>query len=205
VAIKSGIGLDYNRTMENHRWQLIAGLKIGAIILVILVIGLGFAWQQKRARINQVGVSSFSRLMGQAADDEILVIPYQQTLYKHFGNALNPQVKLEVKTTTGYKNLEFLIDSGAVVSALPKIAALDLGADLDNLPRITIEGFAGQKTFAYRGEFVVKIGKEEVVLPVVFSENSQASNILGRIGFFDQFNVVFNADDKNITISRRTI
>jgi len=191
--------------MENNRWQLIAGLKIGAVVLVILVIGLGFAWQKKQTRINQVGVSGFSRLMGQTADDEILVIPYQQTLYKHFGNALNPQVKLEVKTTTGYKNLEFLIDSGAVVSALPKIAALDLGANLDNLPRITIEGFAGQKTFAYRGEFVLKIGKGEVVLPVVFSENPQASNILGRIGFFDQFNVVFNADDRNITISRRVL
>lgn len=191
--------------MENNRWQLIAGLKIGILVLVVLVIGLFFAWQKKQARINQVGISSFSRLMGQATGDEILVIPYQQTLYKHFGNALNPQVKLQVKTTTGYNSLEFLIDSGAVVSALPKIAALDMGADLENLPRITIEGFAGQKTFAYRGEFVVKIGQDDVVLPVVYSENPQASNILGRIGFFDQFNIVFNADDKNITISRRAL
>lgn len=191
--------------MENNRWQVIAGLKIGVVVLLILVIGLGFAWQRKQARINQIGVSSFSRLINQAADDEILVIPYQLTLYKHFGNALNPQVGLAVKTTTGYKDWEFLIDSGAVVSALPKIAAADLGSDLENLPRITIEGFAGQKTFAYRGEFIVKVGKEEIVLPVVFSENPQASNILGRIGFFDQFNVVFNADNKNIIISRRAI
>ena len=107
--------------MENNRWQLIAGLKIGVLVLVVLVIGLFFAWQRQQARINQVDIASFSRLLSQGADDEILVIPYQQTLYKHFGNALNPQVKLQVKTTTGYKNLEFLIDSGAVVSALPKI------------------------------------------------------------------------------------
>jgi len=191
--------------MENNRWQVIAGLKIGVVFLVILVTGLFFFYQRKQARINQVGVSSFSRLINQTADDEILVIPYQQTLYKHFGNAINPQVRLEVKTIGGYQNMEFLIDSGAVVSALPKLAALDLGANLDNLPRITIEGFAGQKTFAYRGEFVVKIGPDEIVLPVVFSENPQASNILGRIGFFDQFNIVFDADDRNITISRRTI
>lgn len=191
--------------MENNRWQVIAGLKIGVVFLVVLVTGLFFFYQRKQARINQVGVSSFTRLISQTADDEILVIPYQQTLYKHFGNAINPQVRLEVKTIGGYQNMEFLIDSGAVVSALPKLAALDLGADLDNLPRITIEGFAGQKTFAYRGEFVVKIGPHETILPVVFSENPQASNILGRIGFFDQFNVVFNADDRNITISRRTI
>lgn len=191
--------------MENNRWQVVAGLKIGVVALIFIIAGLIIGLQRKQARINQVGNSSFTRLMGQAVNDEILVIPYQQTLYKHFGNAINPQVKLPVKTLTGYQDYEFLIDSGAVVSALPKVAALDLGANLDNLPRITIEGFAGQKTFAYRGEFVIKVGKEEVILPVVFSENPNASNILGRIGFFDQFNVLFNAQNKVITINRRTI
>lgn len=184
---------------------MIAGLKMGIIILLLLIIGLGIGWGRKQTRINQIGVTGFNRLIGQTADDNILVIPYQQTLYKHFGNALNPQVELEVKTASGYRNFEFLLDSGAVVSALPKLAALDLGTNLDTLPRITIEGFAGQKTFAYRGEFVVKIGTHEVVLPVVFSENPQASNILGRIGFFDEFNIVFNAENRHITISRRTI
>lgn len=191
--------------MEENRWQVVAGLKIGVAALVLIVGGFLFAWQKKQARINQVGVSGFNRLMDQAADDEILVIPYQQTLYKHFGNAINPQVKIPIKTTTGYKTVEFLVDSGAVVSALPQIESLELGVDINSLPRITIEGFAGSKTFAYRGEFVVKIGNEEVVLPVVFSENSQASNILGRIGFFDQFNVLFNADSKTIIISRREL
>lgn len=180
-------------------------MKIGVVALIFIIAGLIIGLQRKQARINQVGNSSFTRLMGQAVNDEILVIPYQQTLYKHFGNAINPQVKLPVKTLTGYQDYEFLIDSGAVVSALPKVAALDLGANLDSLPRITIEGFAGQKTFAYRGEFVIKVGKEEVILPVVFSENPNASNILGRIGFFDQFNVLFNAQNKVITINRRTI
>lgn len=190
---------------QNNRWQLVAGLKIGVALLIVLIIGLGYAWRQKQAKINQIGVTGFNRLMGQASDDEILVIPYQQTLYKHFGNAINPQVNLDVKTTAGFKNWEFLLDSGAVVSALPQIAALDMGVDLNALPRITIEGFAGQKTFAYKSEFIVKIGPDEVVLPVVFSENPQASNILGRIGFFDEFNIVFNAENRNITISRRAI
>ena len=79
--------------------------------------------------------------------------------------------------------------------------AYDLGADLNDLPRITIEGFAGQKTFAYKGEFVIKIGREEVAIPVVFSENSGANNILGRIGFFDEFNIKFDASLQKIIIS----
>ncbi|MDZ7586368.1 MAG: aspartyl protease family protein [Patescibacteria group bacterium] len=184
-------------------WKLIAGLKITVMAGIILVAGLGFAWQKKNAQINQTGVKNgFSSLINQA-DGAILTIPYQQTLYKHFGNAINPQVKIPVKTITGYKKIEFLIDSGAVVSALPKTMAVELGVNLSELPRITIEGFAGQKTFAYRGEFVIMIGNEEVIIPVVFSENPQASNILGRIGFFDQFNILFDAEDQSIIISKK--
>src|SRR3989344_4973501 len=145
--------------MEDKRWQLIAGLKIGIVVLVVLVGGLFVAWQKKQVRINQVGSSSFSRLLNQAADNETIIIPYQQTLYKHFGNAINPQVKLPVKTSTGYQDFEFLIDSGAVVSAIPQDNAANLGVDGSTLPRITIEGFAGQTTFAYKGEFIVKIGQ----------------------------------------------
>lgn len=190
----------YQQTEVN--WKLVAGLKIVVFVGIILVAGLGLAWQKKNAQINQAKVKiGFSGLINQA-DGVILTIPYQQTLYKHFGNAINPQVKIPVKTITGYKNVEFLIDSGAVVSAVPKTMAEDLGVNLSELPRITIEGFAGQKTFAYRGEFVLMIGNEEVVIPVVFSENPQASNILGRIGFFDQFNILFDADDQSIIISR---
>ena len=184
-------------------WKLIACLKITVIAGIILVAGLGFAWQKKNAQINQAKVKiGFSGLINQA-DGAILTIPYQQTLYKHFGNAINPQVKIPVKTITGYKNIEFLIDSGAVVSALPKNMAEELGVNLSELPRITIEGFAGQKTFAYRGELVAIIGNEEIVIPVAFSENPQANNILGRIGFFDQFNIMFDAEDQSIIISRK--
>lgn len=187
-----------------HNWKIIAYLKIAIFVLVIAVAGLLFAWQRKNLAINTAQPKvGFSTLISEGVDGAILTIPYQQTLYKHFGNAINPQVELPVKTVTGYEPMIFLIDSGAVVSALPKTKAEDLGADLNDLPRITIEGFAGQKTFAYKGEFVIKVGSEEISIPVVFSENSNASNILGRIGFFDQFNVNFNAREQSIIISRR--
>jgi len=194
--------------MISHRkavsWQTIAILKMTALGMVVVVASLLFLSFRKNAQIKSaVPATGFSNLINQGVDGAILTIPYQQTLYKHFGNAINPQVELPVKTVKGYKEMEFLIDSGAVVSALPKTKAEELGTDLTSLPRITIEGFAGQKTFAYRGEFVVKIGKEEVVIPVVFSENSKASNILGRIGFFDQFNVNFDANSQSIIITHK--
>ncbi len=182
---------------------MIAALKIISLGLVMVVSGLTVATIRRNTQIKEVEpTTGFGSLINQGEDGAILTIPYQQTLYKHFGNAINPQVTLPVKTITGYREVEFLIDSGAVVSALPKTMAEELGVDLTNLPRITIEGFAGQKTFAYKGEFVIKIGAEEVNIPVVFSENPQTNNILGRIGFFDEFNVEFDAKSQQIIIGR---
>jgi hypothetical protein len=189
--------------MVSQRWRIIAILKLLSLFLMVMVAGLFFIWQQRNARIKQLRPESgFTALINQA-DGAILSIPYQQTLYKHFGKAINPQITLLIKTVQGYKQMTFLIDSGAVVSALPKTMAEELGVDLARLPRITIEGFAGQKTFAYRGEMVIKLAQNEVVIPVVFSENPQASKILGRIGFFDQFNITFDANSQKIIISQK--
>lgn len=185
------------------RWKLVAMLKFLSLLLVLFVGGLFFFWQRRSAGINQLQPQSgFGTLINQV-DGAILTIPYQHTLYKHFGQAISPQITLPIKTIAGYRQISFLIDSGAVVSALPKTMAEELGADLTRLPRITIEGFAGQKTFAYKGEMIVVIGKEEIVIPVVFSENPYASNILGRIGFFDQFNIKFDAENQSISISKK--
>jgi len=185
---------------ENSRWKLIAWLKIAALISLVLVVILAFAWQRQTSLTKKQ--TGFASLISQT-NGAILAIPYQQTLYKHFGQAIDPQVKLPVKTISGFKNTEFLIDSGAVVSALPQTMAEELGVNLTELPRITIEGFAGSKTFAYKGEFIIKIGQEEVAIPVVFSENPQGSNILGRIGFFDQFNINFDANNQTIIITKK--
>lgn len=177
---------------------MIGALKIAVIFLVIFIVSLTLLNLTKK-KTRQTG---FSGLINQV-DGAILTIPYQQTLYKHFGSAIDPKVVLPIKTIYGYKEVEFLIDSGAVVSALPQTMAEELGVNLGELPRITIEGFSGQKTFAYKGEFVIKVGEQEIAIPVVFSENPNSSNILGRIGFFEQFNVNFDANTKTIIITKK--
>ena len=174
-----------NRTLPLDGKALAAALKSGEPLTV-------------HTELCRKDAGAFQAALGEA--DVIVACTQEAPLFGELAEAAGSRANLRfvnVREHAGWGT------EGA--QALPKIAALDLGADLENLPRITIEGFASQKTFAYRGEFVVKIGQSEVILPVVFSENPQASNILGRIGFFDQFNIVFNADNRNITISRRAI
>ncbi|MBU1499389.1 hypothetical protein KKE48_00780, partial [Patescibacteria group bacterium] len=64
----------YQQTEVN--WKLVAGLKIVVFVGIILVAGLGFAWQKKNAQINQAKVrTGFNSLINQA-DGVILTIPY---------------------------------------------------------------------------------------------------------------------------------
>ena len=187
-----------------NKWQSVAALKFISLFLLTASVVLVFIWQKQTVTVKQLEPKTgFSSLINQGSSETILSIPYQQTLYKHFGSAINPLITIPIKTINGYYDSKFLVDSGAVVSAMSKVMAEEMGVNLLYLPRITIEGFAGQKTFAYRGEMIVKIGQEEIIIPVVFSENPQANNILGRVGFFDQFTIVFDAETKKIIIRQK--
>lgn len=128
------------------------------------------------------------------------VTPYKNTLYENFGFVQEPKVELPMKTTSGYKNTLFLLDSGAVVSALPLQAAIDTGVNLATAKRITLKGFSGVPTFAYLDEITVKIGNKDFSFPAVFTESQTTTYILGRKGFFDDFSIEFDSQSRSITI-----
>lgn len=127
--------------------------------------------------------------------------PYKNVLYENFGFVSEPKITLPLKTTQGYKDTTFLLDSGAVVSALPLQAAHDTGIDLTTSRRITLQGFSGVPSFAYLDSIVVKIADQDFTFPAVFTESTKTSYILGRKGFFDEFSISFDHVAKTLTIS----
>jgi len=132
-----------------------------------------------------------------------LIVPYKSTLYENFGFVNDPRIKLPLKTKDGYVDTVFLLDSGAVVSALPLKAANVIGIDLLRSKRITLQGFSGIPSFAYLDSITVKIGGEDFQIPAVFTESNSTSYILGRKGFFDGFSIEFDNIKKAIIISKR--
>jgi hypothetical protein len=70
------------------------------------------------------------------------------------------------------------------------------------LPRTTFSGYGNTTTFAYRTTLKAKLAEEEIELPVVFTETAGTKSILGRSGFFEKYNITFNADEKKIRISK---
>lgn len=163
-----------------------------ALGLFLLIRGVFFA-----SRVNQVSVTdSFGKLE--------YSVPYKNTLYESFGFVQEPKVTMPLKTTKGYVDTTFLLDSGAVVSTLPLQAANDTGVDLSKAKRITLQGFSGVPAFAYLDKITIKIGNTDFEFPATFTESSATTYILGRKGLFDEFSINFNHENRIITISKRS-
>jgi hypothetical protein len=147
--------------------------------------------------VNQVSVANNFGVLEYRA-------PYKNTLYESFGFVQEPKVTLPLKTTRGYVDTTFLLDSGAVVSTLPLQAAQDTGVDLSQATRITLQGFSGVPAFAYLSKITIKIGNKDFELPATFTESSTTTYILGRKGLFDDFTINFDHTQRVITISTKS-
>jgi len=128
---------------------------------------------------------------------------YQPVLWKDFGEVFEPIVKIPLYyPDKGYSDHEFLLDSGALVSSLPREEAKKMNLSLAKLQRSTFGGFGGTTSFAYKGEAKIKLGEQEVQIPVVFTEAGGTKSILGRSGFFEKYSINFNATKEMIEIRK---
>lgn len=179
-------------TMQNKDylpWRAIGKLASALFFLVSMI-----------ATFVTLGPKIFRPSTG-AEENILLATSYKPVRWKDFGNVFEPEIKIPIQyPVEGYQDVAFLLDSGAVVSSLPREEAKKLGLSLAKLPRSTFAGFGGTLSFAYRGKIKVLLGEEEFVVPVVFTEAAGTKPLLGRSGFFEQFSVYFNHKAKRIEI-----
>lgn len=196
--------LSFDKQVSETGSDVPRSLKIEAIVKVLSLFGFavvlgGFLLIRGVVgpKVNQVAVTdSFGKLE--------YTVPYKNTLYESFGFVQEPKVTMPLKTTAGYVDTTFLLDSGAVVTTLPLQAAHDTGVDLSRAKRITLQGFSGVPAFAYLDKVTIKIGNNEFELPATFTESNSTTYILGRKGLFDDFTINFDHEERVITISKRS-
>lgn len=122
-----------------------------------------------------------------------LVFPYGITLRE--GGQLDtfPAVEVLLPYKTGGNISVFLIvDSGAYISALPQNDAASLGIDPEKGVPTKISGIGDQVLNGWRHEVRVRLGPELILLPVVFIESDHTPRILGRLGVFDKYTIIFD-------------
>ena len=175
--------------------------RVIALFAFVLIIGSFFAARAfgffgGGSSINQISVADTNGTVTYKA-------PYNTTLDANLGIIQEPRISLPLKTSSGYKDTTFLLDSGAVISTLPLQTAKDIGINLAAAKRITLQGFSGVPTFAYLDTITVKIADKDYNFPATFSETNKKTYILGRQGLFDTFTVNFDHVNKVITLTRK--
>jgi hypothetical protein len=164
------------------------------LLLVIPLTAVGIT--------GTVLVSTAKEKVYQREKEVLLTIPMKNVNWQDLGNVFEPVIDLPIKTASSYESWEFLIDSGAVISSLPNEWAAKTGQDLAFMKRSTFRGFGGKTSFAYQGEMRVRLGDEDVLLPVVFTEASGTKSLLGRKGFFENYSLYFNHKERRIEIRK---
>jgi hypothetical protein len=164
---------------------------------VILVIPLGVAYA---AIIIYGQASAASELVLEPT--VVLRVPVTEKVWADIGAVMDPTVSLGVRTLTGFEKNEFVLDSGAVISSLPREWASKVGKDLAYAKRVAFKGFGNTTSFAYQSTIDLLLNNEVITLPVVFTESEGTKSLIGRKGFFDNYTVAFNHRDKIIEISQ---
>ncbi len=95
-----------------------------------------------------------------------------------------------------------LIDSGANISVFREEIAECLEIVIEDGEEILVQGLGG-RIVGYIHELKVRVDDEEFPCKVVFSkELTVGLNILGREGFFEYFQVIFNERDKEVMLGK---
>ena len=117
-----------------------------------------------------------------------------------FGPLIDPTVVLPVRTPRGFKPFRFVIDPGSDFSMMPLSQAERLGVDLRGADQVRVAGIDGVFQDAAVGEMSLMVGEIEAQVPCLFCINPSTPYLIGRMGFFACFNVIFDNRRKMIVL-----
>lgn len=133
-----------------------------------------------------------------------LKFPFEYALITDLGKLFYPIVKLELKTIYGYKEFDFLVDTGADVTTIPSNLLSSLRFSKKDLNSSITLGVGGIKVKTYEFKLPIKLANTQFQITasaVDVGENSMPL-LLGRKDFFEEkFNLIIDSKQKTTIIS----
>ena len=114
------------------------------------------------------------------------------------GVIADPIIAIEILTKYGYQSLDFIVDTGADCSMLPKSMAAIIGINLNKARKMYFGGIEGKGVLTYISEVTIKIIGKPIKITCAFSSNEQCPFILGRKDVFAKFNILFDNENRLI-------
>ena len=118
------------------------------------------------------------------------------------GTLLTPVVPVELLTRKGFVTFQFLLDSGADFTLLPRHVADLVGIDLTTAPSTKTFGVEGGGLTVWVGPVTLRLGPEIFDVRCFFSERDDAPLLLGRMDIFSKFQIAFDPKRKRIRFTK---
>lgn len=118
------------------------------------------------------------------------------------GTILNPVIPVKILTPKGFVTFQFLLDSGADFTLLPRHVADLVGINLRKSPLAKTFGVEGKGVHVFVSRITIKIGPEVFPIRCFFSERDDAPFLLGRMDLFSKFKIEFDPKRKKIRFTK---
>lgn len=104
-----------------------------------------------------------------------------------------PIIPIGIWTPNGLKLYDFLVDSGADLTLLPKGLSSGLGINLKRCSISQTQGVEGGGIKIYHSKIKICIGQWNHTIRCAFAEHDQIPPLLGRLDVFSKYNITFHA------------
>lgn len=134
-----------------------------------------------------------------------LIFPFVYTEVESLGQLFYPFVRVSIKTIYNWQEFDFLVDTGADVTTLPKTILPVLNIDQKPLKRQKTQGVGGIWVETFEITLPVMIGSDEFLIhaSIVNTEEEGLPFLLGRKDIFEKrFNLEIDSKNK-VTILKK--
>lgn len=134
-----------------------------------------------------------------------LEFPFEYADIVSLGRLFYPIIKAKLKTTKGWLEFDFLVDTGADITTIPSHILPVLGLHKSNLSQNTTIGVGGIEVMTWEFRLPIRLGKEElnVYCSAVETHNDSMPLLLGRKDIFEnKFNLFLDSKKKMTVISK---
>lgn len=129
----------------------------------------------------------------------LITFPFRYAPVSSLGEIFLPIIPVSLKSVTGWKEFEFLVDTGADLTTMPNSTLKLLGKSEKDCKKGTAEGIGGKIITTWETEIWLKIANRQLKVRCAITQDDRTPFLLGRVDLLDDvFSLHIDSKEKLI-------